>query len=719
MPPKTKKKQQIAQRPPKQLRSRTPGEVLRRMMAIRAEDLDSESRELEVSFSSETDKIRFWGTPEILLHEDGSMDIKPLRDVGAVLLNHDPDRIVGRPEDIRLDRDERKGRARIVFDSDEESERVLGKVRSGSLRGVSVGFAVDRWQILDEGESWESPEGRTFDGPAYLATQWRVVEFSLTPIPADASVGVGRSSDASRDDPGQGTLEEYCMDPKVRAKLEKLGLSKTASDEEAIDFLDQLETKKRTDPPETPPKPPDEGGEPPPSAEARRAAGAAVAAERERVSDIREMCGHYECTRELADELIQKGTTVAMARKVVIDRLAKERPVLSGPRRIEFGEEERTKFARTAEDWLAHRVGRLRDPDKDKLAGRLNAIRSIDCFSLLDLARESCRRANIHVAGASRDELIKRAMAHSTSDFPSILENVAQKALLQSWAEAPSTWEPLAKVINAVDFKSMSRVKLGDAGDLVKTLELVPMSQGSLAEAKETYAIDTYTKRFGISRQAIINDDLSAFDSIPGLMGAAARRLPNKLFWDLVISAAGIGPTMAEDATALFATTHTSGSNYLTGAGTDAINVANLGAVKALMRKQKGLAAANEVAPILNIMPSFLIVPAAKETEALQFISSTVDPAKSNMTPNPFASAIQVIVEPRLDGGTNGLTAWIVVASPSAIAGAEVAFLNGQREPTLIRVDGTDVLGIEWGLYLDVGVKFVEHRGWARSKGAA
>jgi hypothetical protein len=135
------------------------------------------------------------------------------------------------------------------------------------------------------------------------------------------------------------------------------------------------------------------------------------------------------------------------------------------------------------------------------------------------------------------------------------------------------------------------------------------------------------------------------------------------------------------------------------------------------MRLQKGLAATGETAPTLNLSPTYLVVPAALEVTARQALVD-LTPAQTT-TANPFsAMGIQLIVESRLDGATNGATAWYLVAAPALIAGCEMAFLNGNDAPTMIRVDGTNIQGVEWGAYIDAGCKFVEHRGWHRTKGA-
>ena len=702
---------------------RTDGETLfKRHVAIRAEDVDQHARKFSVSISSETDKIRGWdGVPEVLLHDRTAVDLVPLRDVGAVLLNHDPNQIVGRPENVRLDEKDRKIRADIVFDDDPESLRAYEKVKSGSLRGVSVGFKVSKWQRVEDGTTWTGPGGRSFEGPVDVATQWSIREFSLTPIPADADVGVGRSSSNTGREPER----KLKMNDKLKAALVKRGLDPNASDDDVQEFL-----LRAVDPPETP-KPSETGDEAtapvetteqPVAEESTRLAVQAEKRELERGSEIMDLMATWPSHREMISRMYKEGAAVEHVRKAVLAEVARERPAVkpaSGYSRIEHGEDGRAKFRKAATDSLLLRVNRLKreeDETQTAWAVRKEAAKDACGFSLFDLMRTSLRQCGLSDRG-SKEELMVRAFSNSASDFPAILKDAANKRLLQAYGENPSTWRPLCRIGNASDFKTLNRPKFGNMGNLVLTPDLVPMSEGSTLDVNESFAISTYTKRFGIGRQAIINDDLSAFDRIPTEIGNAAARTVTDTFYNLLISASGVGPTMAEDSVALFATTHTSGANYI--AATGSPDVAGLGALMKLMRLQKGLVSSGETAPILNVQPKYLLVPAALEITALQTVGSIADPSKSNsITNNPFSNLLTLIVEPRLDAATNGATAWYLVANPDQTEGVEVAFLNGNDTPTMYTEIGNNVLGTAWGVVMDFGVKFIEHRGWARTRGA-
>ena len=158
-------------------------------------ELDEEKREIELSFSSETPVKRWFGS-EILLHGEGNIDLSRLRRVGSLIFGHnayDLKGIIGPVRKCWLDKEKRQGRALVGFDEDETGTMALGKVKSRSLRGVSFGYRIDKGIEVLEKEEWTDPDSqKTFKGPAIIATRWTPYEITLTPIPADANIGVGR-----------------------------------------------------------------------------------------------------------------------------------------------------------------------------------------------------------------------------------------------------------------------------------------------------------------------------------------------------------------------------------------------------------------------------------------------------------------------------------------------------------------------------------------------
>ncbi len=115
---------------------------------------------------------------------------------------------------------------------------------------------------------------------------------------------------------------------------------------------------------------------------------------------------------------------------------------------------------------------------------------------------------------------------------------------------------------------------------LLPTTETGEFRRGTMLDTEETYSLTTYGVIFGISRQALVNDDVGAFASITQRLGQAAAAFEAQNLVDLLTSNAGLGPTM-KDGQKLFATAH-SNVNTVTGA---APSDTTLTAAKLAMRK--------------------------------------------------------------------------------------------------------------------------------------
>ena len=162
---------------------------LERTLAITTRSIDEKTRTVDLSFSSEEPYVRWWGT-EILDHAEGCCDLTRLNDIGCLLYNHKRDKVIG--QIISASIENNRGIAKVRFDDDPESDIIFKKVQSGSLKGVSVGYIVNNWEPVAADK--KSLDGR-FTGPCDIAKKWMPYEISIVSIPADATVGVGRSQE--------------------------------------------------------------------------------------------------------------------------------------------------------------------------------------------------------------------------------------------------------------------------------------------------------------------------------------------------------------------------------------------------------------------------------------------------------------------------------------------------------------------------------------------
>lgn len=157
------------------------GTECRRDLALEVRAADEDARTLELAFSSESPVERYWGF-EILDHSAGAVRLGRLTDGAALLLQHDGDRQVGVIESARIDKD-RRGRATVRFSRSALGEEIYRDVVDGIRRLVSVGYRIHEVRLDSSSDGVD----------IYRVTDWEPLEVSIVSVPADASVGVGRS----------------------------------------------------------------------------------------------------------------------------------------------------------------------------------------------------------------------------------------------------------------------------------------------------------------------------------------------------------------------------------------------------------------------------------------------------------------------------------------------------------------------------------------------
>jgi len=146
----------------------------------RSAQVAEDDRTLEFPFSSEYPVARYFGN-EILSHRAEAVDLSRLNDGAPLLFNHDPDKLIGVVERAWVDEGQKRGYARVRMSRNPFAQEVMNDVRDGVLRNVSFGYAIN--DMEQRGED-------------FIVTRWSAHELSLVSIPADPTIGVGRSMDA-------------------------------------------------------------------------------------------------------------------------------------------------------------------------------------------------------------------------------------------------------------------------------------------------------------------------------------------------------------------------------------------------------------------------------------------------------------------------------------------------------------------------------------------
>jgi HK97 family phage major capsid protein len=147
--------------------------------------VDEEARTVWYAFSSE-EPVQRWDGYEVLDHGKGSVRLGRLQDGAAFLVNHDTTDQVGVVERVEIGND-RRGRALVRFGRSARAEEIFRDVVDGVRRHASFGYWV---------HAVETEKGRSeSDLPTYRVMDWEPFEISTVPVPADATVGVGRSAE--------------------------------------------------------------------------------------------------------------------------------------------------------------------------------------------------------------------------------------------------------------------------------------------------------------------------------------------------------------------------------------------------------------------------------------------------------------------------------------------------------------------------------------------
>lgn len=244
-----------------------PGSTLHRSFAVDRAAINAETRTIELAFSSETPYDRYWGR-EILDHSQHSIRLGRLTTGGPLLMDHDTRDHVGVIESVQIGAD-RVGRAVVRFGKSARADEVWQDVVDGIRRNVSVGYVIHEAVLTEKSDTIDT----------YRITDWEPFEVSMVAVPADASVGVGRSAEVDRD-----------LNPVIE-------INEPNESKEIIEMNKQLDEKEK-------------------EIEQRGAENV-----QKRVNEIISIGQQYKCT-ELAAEAIRSGKTIDEFKSMVMEKMA-------------------------------------------------------------------------------------------------------------------------------------------------------------------------------------------------------------------------------------------------------------------------------------------------------------------------------------------------------------------------------------------------------------
>lgn len=645
--------------------------------AVREGSVDVEQRTVELTWTTGS-KGRRWSWDIGSYMEELEVSSKALRldrlNNGAPFLNahssYELSDVIGVVEKAWLEGEE--GRALVRFSQREDVEGIFRDVQDGILRNISVGYAVHRYEVVEEEDD---------KLPTYRAVDWEPLELSLVPIGFDDGAKI-RSAETAANYKGQrfNTIFEV---REVQQPLDQPAAVANTTEENPM-----TEEEKR-------------------AAEdlIRRQA---EEAERKRSLTIRQMAKKVGLADEVADDLIARGISIAEASAALIDKVAERQ----AGTQTESRNSQPTIVGGLDQAVLTAK----REAMQNALLNRCNptialidGAREFRGMRLLDLARECVETVGGNARGMLPQEVARAALGcdrtamraagmQTTSDFPILLGGGVTRTLRDAYAQAPQTWRPLGQMTTVPDFRATTRAALGDISALEEVKEHGEYKYGKLEEDGAPIRVTKFGKIIAITWEAVINDDLGALTRIPRAYGLAAAETESNLVWNLILS----NPNFT-DGTAIFVAGH----GNIAGSG-GAINTTTLGAARAAMRKQKSKAGA-----FLNVEPRYLVVGPDKELEAFQFTSSQYVPAKNSDINDGRNTSLIVIVDGRITGNQ-----WYLFTEAGLIDTFEYAYLEGEPGVFTETREGFEVDGMEIKARLVFGAAWIDYRGAYKNPGA-
>ncbi|MBI1207633.1 MAG: peptidase [Azospirillum sp.] len=394
-----------------------------------------------------------------------------------------------------------------------------------------------------------------------------------------------------------------------------------------------------------------------------------------------------------SDELIDRGVSTDEARRLAFDAMSKRSTVVDNRSpRIEVGTsyDDPAVMRRSMADALAHRLS----PQHCKLEGAAVQYRSHGPLALLG---QLLAARGEKLSPWDREGLLTRAVgAHSSSDFPLLLADAANKSLLAQYQAAAPTYRMIAARRPFNDFKAHKFLRLGDFPTFKSLSEGGEVKYGTISENQETVTPDEFATGIAIGRKALLNDDLSALGDFSALIAVRSAQFENGKVYALLAS---VGPTMS-DSLALFHATH---ANYQ-GTGTTIAN--GIDAAVLAVRAQTGLDGAK-----LNLRPRYLVVGAAQEANGRRILAAINPTQASNV--NPWAGQFDLVVDNEVSGN-----AWHMAADPAQIPCLVYGYVNGAEGPQIMTERDFDTQAVKVRAGLDFACGAIDFRGLYKNAGA-
>jgi lambda family phage portal protein len=647
-----------------------------------------------------------------------------------VLLEHNPANIVGHTTSI----DRVEGNldiAGVISGTGSAASEVVASAKNGFPWQASIGVRPGKVVELRRGKT-AVVNGREITGPALIVRTGQFKEVSFVPLGADDATSASVAASSRKNGKRKGntpmkTFEEF---------VASIGLDVntiSASQRETLQSLyDNLYASAGDDtdegddaPPPSPslngkykkakaPAGDDTGDDGAAAGDVLAATRAEIAAETLRITEVNRIAANHP-------EILAKAIELGWSKNRTELEVLRQRP--KGPAITGSGSRPSPKEVYVAASLMqagvadAFLVKEFKEPVLDAASPMRRRL------SLGGLMREVLAANGVHIAPmTSNEEVLRQVVAleqrnaiqasngpMSPISLGGILGDSAQKSMLAVLESTPVVFGRIAREVPATNFKATSVYRLESTG-FRKLPPGAEMRVATLSERKSSVTLDTAAYKILLDRQEAINDDLGALLQLPAQIAENALNYVEEQ--SATVFLAGVGSHWAAG-----------NSNYVSGADStlDPDGLAKVINQFSLVKNTAGQR--------IGIRPSILLTPPTLYPKALglnqsEFVVTTPAAGKSASVANVWRGRFAAEYSDFL-AASNGLTnasdtAWWLLAAPQQAPALVIAYLNGQRTPTISEPrPAVNTLGLQWDVYFDFGVALGETIAGVMSKGAA
>jgi len=388
---------------------------------------------------------------------------------------------------------------------------------------------------------------------------------------------------------------------------------------------------------------------------------------------------------ELAERMTEENKSATDFSMAVLDLKRESQPNVT----VTPNEDNREELRKAIEDAILLRSGiELKTPHKDASMFRN--------YSLKDMVGRYLDKPFMD------NNQLKRAFV--SSDFPNIMMNVINKAIIEKWELAPTTYDKLAKTTEVNDFKDNYAVNIGDIDfDYYKKTELSKMKNEITDDMSLRWNIDLYGKKLQITTKTIINDDMGMVLDLVNQYTQGAKFFLNACYWESVT-----GMQLTKEGNFKNYKLPLNNKTLFDSANnntiTDDFSEDSLDKLLLLMQNRN-----NKAGVPLRITPQNLIVPATLDRPAKKIINSTTTYSE-NGDYNPYQNIVNIVYEPLLN--KDNKAAYYLTADRMV---GTIGFLAGTNKRPVVELKNKSFAdGIDYDFSLAFGILLEDYRSFAR-----